>query len=491
MANKKTIEVCKGYGCSGLGSEVLRGRLEMIAAGLDYTMQSRNCSGHCSKGPIVIIDGDMYSGRADIFLESERKIRDFLYGYQSATKIDGICGSATGSDCGLALDIGTTAIKASLTELHSGRVIGEVSTINKQQAFGATVLHRWNYVTKAPLGEKERNLSELSCIVRRSADDISRFFEDKSHGKIVKTVISGNTAMTYFYLDENPCLTLSDKPDYGAVRRDGMRVCLPCVFEWVGGDIVAGMTYLGFDRHEMNAMLIDLGTNGEIALSTKDGILLVAAASAGPAFEGEGFRCGMTATKGAIYEVCHKDFQYKVMGQRKPLGLCGSGMLDLIAAMLVNKVIDFSGRLDESYGSEFFLTGDISVRQAEIDYFKQSKAAIYATIQTLLRQAEITVRDLDAIYIAGGFGNLCVDKAQLIGLLPPSSRYEFMGNTSLRGAELCLSDEAVARAEGIARSAIPLDLVKSPDWMDNYRASLFFPHTDVDAFSAVLGRYMK
>lgn len=361
--------------------------------------------------------------------------------------------------------------------------------INKQGAYGATVLHRWNYFNKAK--NRKDNLKTLSSIVQKSVEDIKDYFIKKSDADISSIVLSGNTSMTYFFLNEDPALTLKAKPDYTSVKRKGGDVFLPCVFEWVGGDIVAGMTYLGFDKFDKNIMLIDLGTNGEVAVSTKNGVILAAAASAGPAFEGEGFRCGMPAMKGAIHKVFSKKgkFKYKVLGSKKPLGLCGSGMLDLIAEMLTNKVMDQSGKLDKKHNGEFFLTKDISIRQEEVDYFKESKAAIFATVHTILQELGLQYKDLDTIYIAGGFGNLDIEKAQLIGLLPPFDNYKFMGNTSLKGAQECLDKRNLKRAEFIAKSSTPLYLTNNDNWMRNYLAALFFPHTDVALFDEILKKY--
>lgn len=487
----KDISICKGHNCKKNSSKEVKKRLEHVCKSLDYKVTERNCSGHCNKGPIICIENDIYSGNNGIFLESDKKLRDFLMNFQSSTKIEGHCEKAKGKNCGLVIDIGTTLIKASLNDLDNGKVLGEISTVNKQVAYGATVLHRWNYVNKAE--DKKSNLNNLSGIIQNSVKDIKDYFVKKSKVNISEVILSGNTTMTYFFLNEDPALTLKEKPDYRAVKHKDGKVLLPCISEWVGGDIVAGMVYLGFDKFDKNVMLIDLGTNGEAALSTKDKAILVASASAGPAFEGEGFRCGMPAMKGAIYEVSSKKskFKYKVLGKKTPAGLCGSGMLDLIAEMLANKAMDFDGRLDEKYDQEFFLTKDISVRQEEIDYFKESKAAIFATAQTLLQEAGLTYKDLDKIYIAGGFGNLNVGKAQFVGLLLPSGNYKFMGNTSLRGAQLCLKKENLKRAEFIAHSSTPLYLTNNDIWMENYLAALFFPHTDVALFKDVLKRYMK
>lgn len=485
------IGVCKGYNCKKKNSGDVKSRLERVCKGLDYVIIERACSGHCNKGPMVCIGDDSYSGSSGVFLESDRKLRNFLANYESSVNIEGYCRKAKGRDCGLAVDIGTTVIKASLNDLVNGEVLGEVSTINKQVAYGSTVLHRWNYVNKSK--DREDKISNLSRIVQESVKGIENYFVSKSKANIREVVLAGNTAMTYFFLAEDPALTLKSKPNYRFVKKKDGKVLLPCIFEWVGGDIVSGMLYLGFDKFDRNVMLIDLGTNGEVALSTKDRAILVASASAGPAFEGEGFRCGMPALKGAIYEVSSKKgkFRYKVLGRRKPLGLCGSGMLDLIAEMLANKVMGFNGKLDGKFGQEFFLTKGISVAQEEIDYFKESKAAIFATVQTLLHEAGLSYKDLDKIYIAGGFGNLNLEKAQLIGLLPPFDNYEFMGNTSLKGVQLCLKKKNLRRAEFLARSSTPLILTDSDVWMRNYLAALFFPHTNTELFRDILKKYMK
>lgn len=488
---RKTIEVCGGYNCTEDGSDDLRKRLEKLCKKLDFEVVEKGCTGHCSKCPVVCIDGDIYSGNDDIFSKSNRKLKNWLKNYESSTGIEGYCGSAEGRDCGLAVDIGTTVIKASLVDLESGDLVGKVSTINKQTAYGSTVLHRWNYMNKAD--DREEKLGHLNEIVRQSVDDIGAYFAEESGANITKTVLAGNSAMTYFFLNKDPCLTLDEKPEYTALKQEDNNVLLPCIFEWVGGDIVSGMAYLDFDSFDRNVMLIDLGTNGEVALSTTDGIILVASASAGPAFEGEGFRYGMPAMNGAINKVWteNDELKYNVMGQDEPTGLCGSGMLDLIAEMLANGVMDRSGTLDDEYGKEFTLTGDISVLQREITYFKESKAAIFATVQTLLSIAQLSLNELDTIYVAGGFGNMDLEKAQFIGLLPQFDNYRFMGNTSLAGAQLCLDDENIVRAELIAASSTPFTLTDNDTWMDHYMASMFFPHTDISLFDDILKKFMK
>ncbi len=152
------IELCHGHNCKEKGFRAFKQRLEDVCKGLDYKIAEKECSGHCSKGPVVCIKGDTFYNDNPVWAQSDKKLRNFLENYHSVTKIEGYCKKAKKKDCGLAVDIGTTVIKASLNDLKNGKVLGEVSTINKQVAYGATVLHRWNYFNKAKDREKSWNI---------------------------------------------------------------------------------------------------------------------------------------------------------------------------------------------------------------------------------------------------------------------------------------------------------------------------------------------
>jgi uncharacterized 2Fe-2S/4Fe-4S cluster protein (DUF4445 family) len=197
-AKEKIIEICKGHNCQENGSGKLKTYLEQVCQGIDCKIIPRNCSGHCSKGPIVKIGDDLYSGKSDLFQQDEEKFRTFLRNYQSVTSIEGYCNNAAHRNVGLAIDLGTTTIKAGLNDLGNGDVIGEISTMNKQRAYGATVLHRWNYFNKAK--DREDKLETLSAVVQKIANDIKDYFLEHSKGSISETVFAGNTAMTYFFL---------------------------------------------------------------------------------------------------------------------------------------------------------------------------------------------------------------------------------------------------------------------------------------------------
>jgi uncharacterized 2Fe-2S/4Fe-4S cluster protein (DUF4445 family) len=281
------------------------------------------------------------------------------------------------------------------------------------------------------------------------------------------------------------------------------------VSTYLGGDIIAGLLACGLtDRSEMS-LLIDIGTNGEIVLGNSDW-MIGAAASAGPAFEGSGLQCGMKAVKGAIQKAeIRSDLSTRVetVWQDKPRGICGSGYIDLLCQMLKRGIIHKDGKINRSIKSdrvrsngsnyEFVVvageesgTGkDIVITEDDIENLKRSKGAIYSAIMSLLNKVGKKSRDIRKIYIAGGFGNyLNIENAVFIGLLPDvdMGAYEFIGNSSLAGARMVLlSRDLELKAAAVRKNVTYLDLSSEPNYMDEYVASLFFPHTDMRRFPSV------
>jgi uncharacterized 2Fe-2S/4Fe-4S cluster protein (DUF4445 family) len=244
--------------------------------------------------------------------------------------------------------------------------------------------------------------------------------------------------------------------------------------------------------------LIDIGTNGEVVLGNRE-FLVACAASAGPAFEGSGVSCGMRAAKGAIQKVKinPKDFvvSYKVIGEAKPLGICGSGYIDLLAEMLRTGLLDKNGKIKEikhksiregENNREFVITDNITISEADIDNLKRAKAAIYSAVATLVKHMGFKFSEISRIFIAGGFGNyLDMDNAIAIGLLPAveKKRFDFVGNSSLSGCrKALLSEQARNRADEIARKMSYFELSVEAGYMEEYIAALFFPHTDLSLF---------
>jgi uncharacterized 2Fe-2S/4Fe-4S cluster protein (DUF4445 family) len=289
----------------------------------------------------------------------------------------------------------------------------------------------------------------------------------------------------------------------------GIAAFLPGVSTYIGGDTVAGVLACGLAEAEELSLLIDIGTNGEIVLGNKEW-MIGSAASAGPAFEGSGLSCGMKAVGGAINKVSidpAMNVTVDTIGGGRAMGICGSGYIDLLCQLLKRGLIAKDGKLQRDRlparirrnetNNEFVVVfkgdagaaADIVIQDDDIENLKRSKGAIYSAVTALLKKVGKNVSEIRKIYIAGGFGNyLNIENSVFIGLLPDVSRtvYEFVGNSSLAGARMSLmSHEAFDRANTIYKNITYVDLSAEPDYMDEYIASLFFPHTDIGRFPSV------
>jgi len=283
---------------------------------------------------------------------------------------------------------------------------------------------------------------------------------------------------------------------------------MPGVSSYVGGDITAGVVSSGMHNSPQISALLDLGTNGEIALGNNEW-LVCCSASAGPAFEGGGLRCGMRATTGAIQKVTIENDEVKLstIGGVKARGICGSGLIDLMAELFQNHIIDPTGKFPKDYESphirhreeesEFVLvsaqesdTGkDIVFTETDIANVIKSKAAVLSAAKVVIESVGMSFQDLDRIFVAGGFGNyLNIKRAITIGLLPdiPSEKIQFIGNSSLSGARIeLLSRHALEEASLIAKKMTYFELSVNPTFMDEFIAAMFLPHTNADLFPSV------
>ena len=286
--------------------------------------------------------------------------------------------------------------------------------------------------------------------------------------------------------------------------------CAPAVSSYVGGDVVAGVLATGLAEVEPLWMLVDMGTNGEIALGNREW-LMCCSCSAGPAFEGSGIQYGMHASPGAIerarYDPAADTLEYSAIGGAKPRGLCGSGLIDVLATLLRAGVIDRAGKIDLGYpsprvrvehdqpqfvlvwGHEVGREDDIAISEADIENLIRSKAAVFAGVQVLLDNVGLSPAQLDRVMVAGAFGNyLDSHNAVTIGLLPdvPLERIRFVGNTSVAGARMTLvSRRARRHAAEIASRMANLELSAVTSFMERYVAGLFLPHTDMSLFPSV------
>jgi len=431
-------------------------------------------------------------------------------------------GDTTGRHYGVACDIGTTTVALKLVDLNSGKTIEKASTYNDQMECGADVISRIIY------SQKPAGLQDLNKRVLRTVNRLLNIVLTKSGilpDEIASVVFSGNTTMTHLLLGINPkyireepynpavkLVPMLSGQDLGLhVNPDAAIYISPCVGSYVGGDITAGVLYTRHHRsHQGVALFIDIGTNGELVVMGDDW-MIGCACSAGPAFEGVGIKCGMRAANGAIEGVTVEDHggrvDLQVIGGGKPTGLCGSGLIELVAELFKSGAIGRDGkfvirrkssRIHRGQNQHYFVVADagstatgkdIVITEQDIANLMRAKAAIYSACTLLLKNVGLALSDIEKVYVAGGFGShLNFKNAITIGLLPDIGveKYEYLGNTSLSGAHLALiSKSHREKLHQIAKSMTYIDLSSEPGYMDMYTGALFLPHTDASLFPSL------
>lgn len=431
-------------------------------------------------------------------------------------------GDTTSRHYGVAVDVGTTSVAVQLVYLPTGAVLATESGYNGQIPCGVDVIGRINYAARpARLEElRTRVLETINHLIFEVA-----FSRGVNPGEICQAALSGNTVMIHLLLGLQPEFIRLEpytptvlQPPLLCAGELGLGIgpeapveLAPCVGSYVGGDITAGLlcTDMATDAHEIS-LFIDIGTNGEIVVGNTD-FLMSCACSAGPAFEGGGIECGVRASSGAIERV-EVDPQtgrpsYSTVDDEPPSGVCGSGIIDLLANLLRTGWIDPRGALDRTRTSEHIevdgrraryllvsagqsATGTaISISETEINNVIRAKAAIYSAAALILERVGLGFEDLDKIYIAGSFGRfLDLDQAITIGMIPdlPRHKYRFLGNASLTGTSMALVSRAHRQRQlEIARRMTNIELSTIPEYMDHYTAALFLPHTDAGLFPSV------
>ena len=431
-------------------------------------------------------------------------------------------GDKVETNYGLAIDIGTTTVSVQLVSLPDGAIKATQTQYNGQIPRGTDIISRINYAQRPERLEelKDRILDTINRLISNVVAD-----HDVQKHEIHNTAISGNTTMIHLLLGLNPeyirlepyTPTLLETPLLSAaeigleINPYSLVFISPAVGSYVGGDITAGLlcTDIVTDTEEVN-LFIDIGTNGEIAIGNQD-FIMACACSAGPAFEGGGLKHGMRAAEGAIEDITINPetgaASVKTIGNVKPKGICGSGIIALLAGLFKSGWLDSAGKLDRTRSSNIIQlegrqasyiivpkeeseTGDdISISEADIENIVRAKAAIYSACSLLLRQLDLNFTDMANIYIAGGFGHyLNLKNAITIGLLPdlPEKKYKYLGNSSLSGSYMALiSREYQQRQLDLAKRITYIDLSTDPAYMDQYTAALFLPHTDSSLFPSV------
>lgn len=429
--------------------------------------------------------------------------------------------NATEKFYGLAIDIGTTTVAVYLVDLATGEIIGSKGGYNKQAKYGDDVITRIVHAV-----EEENGLAELHQAVIRTINELidGLVKEYKISKDLIKSVVvASNTTMSHLFLGIEPTYirlepyipTVNSIPLVRAAEL-GLNInpmafvhSLPNIASYVGGDITSGALVTGMAHSEKLTLFIDIGTNGEMVLGNSDW-LIACSCSAGPAFEGGGIKYGMRAMHGAIERLRilpGYNVECDTIGHGKPIGVCGSGLIDCIATLREAGIIDRTGKIsseleisrirDSEEGPEFVLVWandsgvgeDITISENDIKNLIRSKGAIFAGIRVMLGMVDMPVEAIDEILIAGGFGNyLNIHDAMTIGLLPdmPVEKYKFIGNSSLKGAYMCLmSHNARHAVEEIARKMTYLELSVGNAFLDEFVSALFLPHTDLSLFPNV------
>ena len=421
---------------------------------------------------------------------------------------------------GCAIDIGTTTVTMVLTDLENGKILAKGSSGNGQIRYGADVINR--IIQQGREGGKKKlqdaivkeTLNPIIAKLCQSAGINAR--------SILRLCIAANTTMNHLLVgvDAEPVRMEPYIPSFFSwegLKAADLRlpanplapvVIAPNIGSYVGGDITAGTLATGlWDKDEMG-LFIDLGTNGEIVFGNRD-FMMSCACSAGPAFEGGDISCGMRATDGAI-EACVLDKvtmepAFTIVGEvgQKPVGICGSGIIDIISELFRCGIINAKGLFvregsrvaRDAHGMGRFIlataeqseTGrEISINEVDIDNFIRAKGAIFSAIDTMLNAVDMTVDMIDKVYVAGGIGSgINMKNSVNIGMLPDVDleKYEYIGNSSLTGAyTMVLSDQAVEKCTELGANMTYLELSTHPGYMDSFVAACFLPHTDARLF---------
>ncbi|MDI9644015.1 MAG: ASKHA domain-containing protein [Candidatus Verstraetearchaeota archaeon] len=455
-----------------------------------------------------------------VFREGGWKVTAVVTGRGEVTALEK--GDTTAKKYGLAVDVGTTKLAAFIVDLNDGSIVYADGIMNPQIRFGEDVITRINYASQGIEKLEEVRSAVLEGVNQLIGSGTASVEIDRN--EIYEAVVVGNTAMHHliFGIDVK---SLGLAPyaagmgrafdakarDVGiGINRSGNVHFLPNVAGFVGADAIADILASKLHEKERLTLLMDVGTNTEVMLGDKNGIWACSTAS-GPAFEGAHIRCGMRAASGAIEKVWIDDedlrVSYKTIDDKKPRGICGSGMIDAVAEMLKAGLIDTSGRIlerggvrDGEGGKEFVLVGkeetetgkeDLVITQDDIREIQKAKAAIYAGYMTLVREGGFDRNSLSEVVIAGAFGNYIDPRsARTIGMIPeiPLDRISFTGNTAGSGARLCLkSVEMRTEAQLVASKIKYIELAAKPIFEEEYVNAMYIPNSRLEEFPETAG----
>ena len=425
---------------------------------------------------------------------------------------------------GLAIDIGTTTVSAVLINMENGEILAKSSAGNGQIRFGADVINRI-VESQKPGGQQKLQDAVIKETINPMISEMCKSAKFPKN-RIYRMCVASNTTMNHLFagINSDPLRTEPYIPaffktnslfasDVGIdINKDAHIIIAPNIGSYVGGDITAGTLVSQIWNRPEFSLFIDLGTNGELVFGNSD-FMMSCACSAGPAFEGGDISCGMRATDGAI-EACTIDKEtmeptYKIVGDpgTKPVGLCGSGIIDVISELYICGIINPKGKFiregkrikHDKYGMGSYILAfeeeagsvkDVEITEVDIDNFIRAKGAIFSAIRTMLTSLDFDVSMIDDVYVAGGIGSgINMQNAVNIGMFPdiPIEKFHYIGNSSLTGAYLMLlSTPAEKKTYELAANMTYMELSTVPIYMDEFVGACFIPHTDTSMFPTVM-----
>ena len=423
---------------------------------------------------------------------------------------------------GLAVDYGSTTIVMELVDMNSGAVIARARQVNGQVVYGTDILTRITYSLEDP--------AHVEDLQRVTVETFDRLLEELTEESGIDAklcpvlVVSGNTTMIHFLLKLN-AWTVFAAP-YAPVTADpgwfwgqevgmdfqGLLYIIPAASNYVGGDIISGLLKLDIHKEEAPSLFFDIGTNGELVIGNREW-MMAGAGAAGPALEGYISRWGMRAADGAIDKVTirGRELMFTTIGGKKPVGICGSGIIDLLAQMRLNGWINIAGELDPAASSRIirleeeqqyaavYATAEeaadgepLYFSQTDIRQYLDTKAAAYTMVECLLETAGCAEADLAHCYLSGAFpAHSDLESAITIGIFPdlPREKYPCIANTSLEGARILLLDRSrLEEARSLAENMYCVQFASIPDFLVRMQAAKFIPHTDMDRYPTVRER---
>ena len=420
---------------------------------------------------------------------------------------------------GLAVDYGSTTIVMQLVDLNSGSVIGEEKLVNGQVQYGTDILTRITYSLEDP--SHAQDLQKATVETFRQLLEALTDATGINAAKCPVMIVSGNTTMIHFLLGLNawtvfasPFAPVSSDPGFlwgeeVGMAFEGLLYIIPSASNYIGGDIVSGLLKLDIHKQVETCMFFDIGTNGELVLGNKEW-MIAGAGAAGPALEGYISRYGMRAAPGAIDKVKISDgrISYTTIGNRKPVGICGSGIIDLLAQMRLNGWINMAGHLnpdasnyiqylqDENQYAAVYATAEESesgiplyFTQTDIDQYLDTKAAAFTMIECILDSAGITEKQVEKCYLSGAFpAHSDLEAAITIGIFPdlPREKYHMIANTSLEGARILLTNrDRLEEMRELVENMYCVQFASVPDFLIRMQAAKFIPHTDMERFPTI------